>query len=317
MKLSVIIPSYNCKHVARTVENTFENATGEIEIIVVLDGYWPDPLIKAHPNLIIVHKGINTGMRSSINAGVRLATGEYLLKIDDHCAVSKGFDEELIKGTESNWISIPSRYSLDVAKWETVREPIEYEFMTYPYTYLDKYRYGCGLTSKKWLGENGINPPDMGPSEFYWKEHQRKDIKIDEIMIFLGACWFMPKQHFFNIGGLDEQMFKTLYQEPQELTFKTYLSGGKVVVNKNCWFAHMFKGKDFGEDPNIRGYRLDLTAMRETERLGTNYWMNDRWPGASRKMEWLIDHFWPIPGWPDDWREQKILWEKKYPMQGI
>lgn len=307
-KLSIVIPSYNCQHTASTVADLFRNAKGEIEIICVLDNYWPQPMIEDHKNLIIVHKGMNTGMRDSINQGVSLATGKYIMKTDDHCSFSPGFDLALIAGSQDHQISIPSRYSLDIIGWKPIREPIEYEYATYPYVYHDRYRYGCGLVAKKWLGKNGINPENMGASEYYWKERQRKDIKIDEIMIFHGSCWFMPRDHFLSIGRLDTKLFKTLYAEPQELAYKTWLSGGRVVVNKNAWYAHMFKNAD------TRGYRLDLTAMRETERFGTWYWMNDQWQGAKLPMKWLIEKFWPIPGWPSDWEKRKVEWEEKYPL---
>jgi hypothetical protein len=74
----------------------------------------------------------------------------------------------------------------------------------------------------------------------------------------------------------------------------------------------MHKGEDF-EGENQRGYRLDLTSMRKTERFGTWYWMNDQWSGAKYPMKWLIEKFWPIPGWPENWEEEKAAWNKRFP----
>jgi len=313
-KLSIIVPSYNCKYASKTVDDIFKNATGNIEVVVILDGYCPDPPVEERENLVIIHSETNQGMRHSINTGVSAASGDYILKTDDHCSFSKGFDQALIENSQDHQVSIPSRRSLDVVNWQPIREPVEYSYAAYPYVYYDKYRYGIGLFSKKWEGVNGNDPINRGNEQYYWMENHKKHIKIDEIMIFPGACWFMSKNHFYSIGGLDENLFKTLYQEPQEISFKTWLSGGRVVVNKNCWYAHMHKGKDFGDDPNIRGYRLDLHGMRETERIGTYYWMNDKYPHATRSMKWLIEKFWPIPGWPEDWEEQKRLWNEKYPV---
>ena len=313
-KVSVIIPSYNCKYVSRTVDNIFLNATGEIEVIVLLDNYVPNPPIKERENLTIIRKEVRTGMRNSINMGAAIASGKYLMKTDDHCSFSKGFDEALQIDIQNNWLVVPSRYFLDPEKWERRREAVEYEFMAYPYVYLDRHRYGIGLYAKKWLGENGINPENMGPKEFYYKENERKDIKIDDIMIFHGSCWFTSAEHFKNIEGLSETLFDTLYQEPQELSFKTWLIGGRVVINKHAWHAHMHKMNDSipVDDPQSRGYHLDLNAMRRTERFGTVYWMNNCWKPAIYPMEWLIEKFWPIPGWPDDWKRCKEIFEKKY-----
>lgn len=315
-KVSVIIPSYNCKYVSRTVDNIFLNATGEIEVIVLLDNYVPNPPIKERENLTIIRKEVRTGMRNSINMGAYFATGKYLMKMDDHCAVGKGFDEKLQIDIQDDWLVIPSRYGLDVLTWKPKWYPAAYDYMAYPYVYYDRYRYGIGLFSKKWEGEHGNDAKNRGVAQYYWRENERKHLMIDNIMIFPGACWFTSAKHFKNIDGLNGTLFNTLYQEPQELTFKTWLSGGRVVVNKHTWYAHMYKTEDtaVGALTHGRGYVLDLNAMRETERFGTHYWMNDCWLKATKKMEWLIEKFWPIPGWPENWRDEKIVFEAKYPI---
>jgi len=320
-KLSVIIPSYMCNYVSRTIDDIFENAIEDVEVIVLLDGYSPEPSIAPRHNLLVVPKKERTGMRNSINLGVHLASGEFIMKSDDHCAFSKGFDVALKEHSEPHQVTIPSRYSLDPETWQRKlkdkkRWQIDYEYMTYPYVYNDKHRYGIGLYAKKWKGDHGEDAMNSGFDEFYKQELQRDHIKIDDIMIFHGSCYFMPREHFISIGGLSEKLFSTLYQEPQEISFKTWLSGGRVTVNKHAWYAHMHKGKDFGDAPNVRNYKLELTEMRETERFGTFLWMNNKWPGQTKKIDWLIDKFWPIAGWPEDWREQRELWNKKYPLKG-
>jgi glycosyltransferase involved in cell wall biosynthesis len=304
-KVSVIIPSINCRFASRTVADIFAKATGEIEVIIILDNYWPDPPIKEHPNLTVVYKGIRTGMRNSINIGASIATGKYLMKCDDHCIFGEGFDEILQADMNYKDLVIPSKYSLDPDKWERRRRAVEYEYMAFPYP-LD-WPSGIGLYSKKWIGEDGIGL-NSGVEQFYWKENARKDILIDEIMIFQGSFWFMERDAFFYIGGLDEKHCNEIHQEPQELTLKTWLSGGRMIVNKKTWYAHMYKNDEMG-----RGYKLNLTEMRQTERFGTWYWMNNKWPGQKRSIKWLIEKFWPIPGWPENWEELKTIFENKYP----
>lgn len=303
--VSVIVPSRNSKFASRTVEDLFSKASGNIEVIILLDDYWPDPPIKPNPNLIIIHKGVVTGMRDSINRGVSIARGKYIMKCDDHCTFGEGFDEILSHDIEPNWLVVPSRYSL-TENWEIKRQAIEYEYMAYPY----KTKLCIGLYSKKWWGTNGDNPTDSGFNQFYYRERERKDILLDEIMIIQGSCWFTTKEHFNNIGGLFN--YKSMYQEPQELTLKTWLSGGKCMVNKNTWYGHLYKSEKERAKGHPRGYILTVSEMRAIERYGTWYWMNDKWPKATRKIKWLIDHFWPIAGWPDNWEEEKIKYETKY-----
>src|SRR5947208_3425140 len=90
MGVSVIIPSRSDQWLQKTVDDLFAKAEGEVEVIVVYDGRWADPILKDHPNLIQIHHGIlsdNLGMRESINVGVAVSKGEYIMVIDEQCGV--------------------------------------------------------------------------------------------------------------------------------------------------------------------------------------------------------------------------------------
>lgn len=309
--LSVIIPSRNCKYVSRTVDDIFQNATGDTECIVLLDGYWPNPPIKDYPKLTIVHKPVVKGMRHSLNLGVQLAKGKFIMKTDDHCMFGKGFDEILAKDCEDNWLAVPSRYAMNVEKWEKTRGPTEYLYITYPY--LHDNLYGNGLHGKKWIGEDGFGI-NMGIEQFYWRETHRKHILIDDIMTFQGSCWFMTKKHYLNIGMLDEKRCDLMENEPQELGFKTWLSGGRCVRNKNTWYAHMHKNER-ELDERGRTWKLSWQAMRDTGRFQTYIWMHDLWTGIAkgRGIEWFVNYFWPIPGWPMDWEKGAEKYAQEHP----
>lgn len=102
-KVSVIIPARNEPYLQQTIDDLFSKAKGEIEIIVVLDGWWPFQPLKDRPNLILIHRGSPQGMRPAINSAARISKGEYLLKCDAHCMFDEGFDEKLKKDCEIDW----------------------------------------------------------------------------------------------------------------------------------------------------------------------------------------------------------------------
>jgi len=286
-KLSVIIPARNEQFLSKTVDDLFDKATGDIEVITMLDGCWADPPLNKHKNLIIVHRGTVHGMRANINAAARIASGKYIMKLDGHCMVGEGFDEILKADCEPDWLVVPSRYSLDPEKWERTRGPVDYLMLTFPYVHDDLY--GQGLHGRKWKGEKGLN------GSFWYRERERKDILIDDIMTFQGSCWFMHRDRFFDIECLDVQMY-SIFQEAQELGFKIWLSGGRVVRNKKTWYAHLHKGKKYGTK-----YNLSKKAKLEAESKTVDYWMNNKWPKQTRDFKWFVEKFWPIDGWPDDW----------------
>lgn len=302
-EVTVIVPSLLCKYASKTVEDLFAKAKGEIEVIVILDNYWPDPPLKDHPNLVVIKKGEQIGMRKAINDAVKIAKGEYIMKTDDHCMFGEGFDEILARDTAYNEVAIPERYSFEPETWSRGSiGPHHYWFMTFPY-YEDNL-HGMGLHGKKWLGieNNG------GHTSFYMLERQRRHIPIDGILATQGSCWFAHKKRFLELLGLDEKYSYLIHQEPQEIAFKFWLTGGRMVINKNTHYCHWHKKN---ADRIWRRYRREWEIF--TERFGTWYWMNDQFPLATRSMEWLVEQFWPIPGWPENWKEEKLKYESEHP----
>jgi hypothetical protein len=51
-------------------------------------------------------------MREAINSAVRIAKGEFIMKMDAHCLIDKGFDEKMTAVCEYNTVIIPRRYRL-------------------------------------------------------------------------------------------------------------------------------------------------------------------------------------------------------------
>jgi len=67
---------------------------------------------------------------------------------------------------------------------------------------------------------------------------ERMDIPIDDLMCFQGSMWFMSRKHWDWLGGLATDM---TFAEHHEISMKTWLGGGRVVINKNIWYAHREK----------------------------------------------------------------------------
>ena len=296
--VSVIIPSRNGQpYTQMTVDDLLAHAEGEIEIIVVLDGMWAVPAIKNHPRVRVIHHGVvhdNLGMRESINKGVAISRGEYIMKIDEQCSVEQGFDTKLKADCDDNWVVIPRRYRLDWDTWKLIedgRPPIDYMYLAYPYE----------RPFDKTAGLHG--------SEDKERAKTRAHLLVDDTMSWQGSCYFMKRIHWDNvIKELDSENYGTFTQEAQEIGNKTWLSGGRLVVNKKTWYAHGHKGK------RGKGYGFSteqyMRHMEGTERgrlFCIDYWVNNKhliehpdW----KPFEWLLERFWPVPTWPENWKEQ-------------
>lgn len=283
-KVSIIIPSRNERFIVPTVNGILKSATGDVEVIAVLDGYWPDPPLPDDPRLKIIHFGKPKGMRAGINAAAGIAKGDYLLKTDAHCLFAEGFDEVLKADCEDNWVVIPTRYSLDAENWckREDKEPINAMHYFWPWAHPDD----LGLHGRPWM-ERG---------------QERKGILIDEDVTFQGSSWFMCAEHFHRrLGGLSEVGYGGFMGEPQEIGFKTQLGPwrGKVIRNRGTQYSHLHKGKTYG-----RMYYMSKSERVRGNAYSFNFWITNSWTERVIDLEDLIDRFPLQPGWPIDWREQ-------------
>ena len=295
-RLSVVIPSRSERFLFPTIEDIFRNARGEVEVVAVLDQPdWPQgwkELCAKYPNLHTVHNGASIGMRASINRGVASAVSrgaKYVMKSDGHCSFSEGFDEVLKATMEPNWVVIPRRGRLDPENWcatDTHKPDIDYHYLSFPDDPNDFG--GPGLNGKVW-NERAL---------------QRKDIMLDDELSSQGSCWAMHANYFIELDLMDDASYGKFWSEAQEILMKCWLSGGRGVVNKNCKYLHLHKGKKYG-----RGYRLDESELVQGATFTKNWMFNRAWPKQTMPFSWLIEKFWPIPSWPENWREQ--LWGAK------
>ena len=285
--VSVIIPARNEQFLRQTTEELLSKATGEIEIIICLDGYYP-PDTLSDERVKYLHKEKSDGMRNAINSCVEVAKGDFIMKIDGHCMVSKGYDEALANCCEKDWVIIPTRKRLDAENWciqETKKLDIEAMYLGYPD---DEDGWGgAGMNGKVWND----------------KIIKNKDIRLDDEIGFQGSCWFMHRDYFYFLELMDNENYGTFGKEPQEIGLKCWLSGGMVKRNKDVFYAHLHKGKRYG-----RGYPLDKRDFDKATKYCNKFCSNQGWHKQTRTFKSLIDHFSPMPEWEKaEWNEDGSL----------
>lgn len=289
--LSVIVLSRNERFALTTCQDILSKASGDIECLLVMDGradisvpsnflddkrqkllYWETPI----------------GMRSAINAGMSASRGDFVMKLDGHCLVAPGFDTALMETCEEDWVVVPRRYSLNAELWQVEpKRPVrDYHYLCYP----DPNKKHDG-------GMHGVEWPEKT------RERQGPAYDLDDTPCLQGSCWLMSRKHWDKIGGLHEgEVYGTsgMAGEPVEICLKTWLSGGRVVINKKTWYAHLHKGKAYG-----RGYNIDDKSLIPGQNSVASYWVNNQEPNMKHKFSWLInDKFPDMPTWWPDWEEK-------------
>lgn len=275
-KVSIIIPargeSYD--NLNRTVESIKENAIGDYEIIIGYDG--TGDLELPYSDLKIINFPSTVGIKTNINAMCAMATGKYIYKSDAHCRFSKGFDEILQSDMEDDWIVMP-RFKIIKEDWTIQTRNGEEEF--YDYFYLC-----CPFTDPR-----GFRFKAGG----HWGERtkERLDILIDDTPQIHGSGWFISKNRFFELGGFPNIDPYGHAQEPIWLALKNQLTGGKCMVNKKCWYAHLH------QQGNKRGYHMDKDQENRSYEIAAKTFMSN-----PRMFAWLEKNM-PMPTWNSNWNE--------------
>jgi hypothetical protein len=162
---------------------------------------------------------------------------------------AKGFDRIITSQMKDNWIVTARRYFLD---------PVEWKVMNIPYIDYEKLVIQGGV---KFAGQRWEN-----------RDKERKDIAVDETMAMQGSFWIMAKSWWDKvIVDLQTEGYGPLIQDSHEMIFKTWKAGGKMMLNKNTWFAHKHRGfprmhnNGTAETPANcdAGYAYALSAWRD------------------------------------------------------
>jgi len=305
-RLSILIPARNEQFLSRTIDDILAHIEGDTEIIIGLDGLWADPPIIDNNKVTIVHVSESIGQRAMTNQLCRLSKAKYVMKVDAHCAFDQGFDVKMMNSMEGHddWTMAPVMRNLHVFNWVCPNGHIRYQGPSGPCTV-------CAKETAKdivWIPKN--NPQstaycfDPEPHFQYMNELKNRQSyqqqgDLTESMSLQGSCFMLTRDKYWELDICDE-VFGSWGSQGIEVACKTWLSGGRVVINHNTWYAHLFRtqGGDFGFPYEISGKQTD-----RAKKLAKEVFFGNKLPNQIRPLSWLVERFWPIPGWT----EQNLL----------
>lgn len=297
MDLSILIPSRNEMFLRRTVEDILANMRGSTEIIAVLDGAWADPGIPDDPHVILIHYSESIGQRAATNVAAKISTAKYLIKCDAHCAFDEGFDVKLMEDMQDDWTVAPTMRNLHAFNWVCDKcGETRYQGPSGPCS-------KCGEPTRMdvvWIAKT--NPQsnsycfDSEPHFQYFNEYSHRPEghgDLTESMSLQGSFFMATRQKYFELNLCDESL-GSWGSQGIEVACKTWLSGGKVMINHKTWYAHMFRtqGGDFGFP-----YPLKESNVQEAKKKVRSQFFENKWEHQVHPLSWLVEKFWPIKGW--------------------
>ena len=237
---------------------------------------------------IIIQKGDGEkalGYRWAVNRGVRNSTGQFIMVIDGHCSLSQGWDRKLREAWEPG--------ALLFGRIQALRPDWTERAGDYRGAYLDEeFR-------DKWL-----------------ETQETLTSEVCECMALTGCGWFVDKFDYWKWHGLSEQVGK-FGAVGGELSLKTWLSGGRVLLHQGVTCGHLFR--EAGEvSPHGVGEEEaegDLLRFRQLVYYG-------RLPAQVREVDWLYEKFkrpYPVPPrfsapvstYPEHWKKPDGLLERE------
>ena len=306
--LSILIPARNEMFLARTIQDIIENSEETTEVIALLDGQWADPPIPHHERVNIMYVPQAVGQRAGTNLACKLSRAKYVMKIDAHCSFDKGFDRKMLEAFE--------RTGDDVTMVPVMRNLWAFDWKCFHCGW-KKYQgptpEKCEQCSKidkirrkmLWIGKERPQSTsycfDTEPHFQYFKDYAKRpeykkcleETGFTESMSLQGSCFMLTRDKYWELDVCDEKL-GNWGNQGIEVAVKTWLSGGRVLVNHATWYAHMFRtqGGDFGFPWPNSGNETQKTK----ENIKNLFWGNKTWPKQVRPLSWLIEKFWPVPG---------------------
>ena len=264
---------------------------GDTECIVVLDGAWPDDPLPQDDRLNVIFHSKAVGQRAAINDAARISRARYIMKLDAHCVLDVGFDVKLMDSAKElgrEVTQVPRMYNLHAFDWLCPEGHRRYQSPSGPCQKCGKdtvmdivWKRRMSRLTYFWGFDENL--------KFEYRESQAKGMKGDyiESMSLLGACFFMDREWYWELGGSDEG-HGSWGQQGTEIACKTWLSGGRLICNRKTWFAHMFRtqGKDFGFP-----YPLHNEEQEKARQYSNEYWFGNKFPNAKYEINWLFKKF--------------------------
>jgi hypothetical protein len=304
--LAIIIPARDEWLAGRTVQAILERRVIDTEVYLCLDGWEPGPSdtpIPVDPRVHVLRFAMPVGQRVAVNIAARLTQARYVMKVDAHCAFAPGFDLALVEPYDAERLeltttSVPTTVKLRA--WEWVCRGCGTRTEQGP-----AFERCAGCKGTDHVKEMMWNPRPLEKVDFgrfdrnlqfqYWLEYRERlqpGELFPELMCLGGGCWVMPRGRFWQLGGLDEA-HGGWGQMGVEIALKSWLSGGRQVVNQTTWVAHMFRTKaDFSFPYPLRGSSVEVARA-----YSRDLWLGNRWPMAVRPVAWVPEHFVPVPEW--------------------
>ena len=209
MNISLIIPNYNGeklleKNLPKVIEAIKNYKGGKAEIIIVDDASTDESkaYLRAQKEIVFLENEKNFGFSSTVNKGVKKASGEIIILLNTDIAPEKNFLEPLLKHFQ------------------------------------DEKVFAVGCMDKSIEGDKTVL---RGRGLGEWKRgflvHRRGEVDRTNTLWVSGGSGAFRKSIWEKLGGLNE-LYNPFYYEDIDLSYRALKSGYKVLFEPKSTVVH-------------------------------------------------------------------------------
>jgi N-acetylglucosaminyl-diphospho-decaprenol L-rhamnosyltransferase len=235
VKLSIVIICWNdLKVISNCLKSIFDE-TGKFDFeVIVSDNGSTDASVehirKVFPRVRIVENGANLGFANGNNAGIRVATGEYVLILNPDTLIIDRALEKLVNFAERHPEAgaFGCRVLNPDGSFQNPARPIPTVF-----------GYLIAALYQRWLGRfSTVFASDLYPG---WDGRSERTIGYQS-----GCCVMFRGQMLKNLGGFDDRFF--YHFEETDLCYRVWQAGSSVLYYPGAEITHL-GGQSVGRFP--------------------------------------------------------------------
>jgi len=243
---SIIIPIYNQHEFSDIAIRAVLEHTKDCEIIVIDNGSEPafKPPFSGFIETKLIRNETNLGFPVAVNQGIRAATGDVIILLNNDVIVTNMWSEKLLAGLDEFSIVGPvCNYAAGVQ----------------------------GVQANPYQSVDQLNQSAAEWSEIY-------DGAVQEVTFVIGFCMAFPLSLYYEIGEFDESLWPCSGEEI-DFCFRAREAGHKIGAILDCYVHHEGSQtfKDM-QDSGLLQYE-EICARNDAhlaKKWGADFWKNQK-----------------------------------------
>lgn len=215
---SIVILSYNqVEFTKNCLDSIRRNTNAPYEVIIIDNNSNEETIqyLREQEDIILIENKENKGFAGGSNQGMKIASGEYILLLNNDTIVTKGYLENMIKLLESDSeIGIVGPITNNTIGKQKIQVDIPYE--------------------------------NIDEIEVYGEKISKSNQKAERSVRLIGFCMLLKKEFTKEIGIFDEG-FRIGNYEDEDLCIRTLLARKKLYIC-NTSFVYHYKRASFDKN---------------------------------------------------------------------